>query len=440
MAQILPFKGTMYDAGSGLDLSTVLAPPYDVIGPEFQEELHARSPLNIVRLILGYAHDGDTATDNRYTRAACFFEEWKKRGILKTAAVPAIYLYDQEFRVAGERRVRRGFIALLKLEDFSAKGVHPHEVTYAEPREDRLSLLRACRANFSQVFALYSDERREVEGALSTAASAEPLADFVDENSIRHTLWSVEEKGALREAAGLMSVKQIVIADGHHRYETALLHMREMRAGNGPRGDNPYDFVPACFVSSQNPGLVILPVHRVLPGGCRGEREPVRLLEDHFDIAQLSEKLEEEPLGELMQWIGEAGAAQHRFGLVTPNGLYTVRVRAEAELDRLINTEHSETWRRLDVSVIQELGIKRCLSLEEMHREGSIKYMTDASDAMGEVVTGRARLAFLLRPTTVEDIESIALQGEKMPPKSSYFYPKPLSGMVIYDHATGLSG
>lgn len=440
MAQILPFRGTMYDAGSGLDLNAVLAPPYDIIGPALQEVLYARSPFNIVRLILGYIRDEDSEMDNRYTRAADDLADWKSRGVLKAAAQPAIYLYDQQFAIAGEKRFRRGFIALLKLEDFGAKVVHPHEVTYAEPRADRLSLLRACHANFSQIFALYSDEGREVETALSKAANATPLADFVDEDGIRHVLWNVEEKDALQEAVRLMSTKQIFIADGHHRYETALLHMREMRAGNGPEEDASYDFVPAFFVSLQNPGLVILPVHRVLPGGCHGVREPAKLLEEHLDIVRTSESLDEKALGDLTQWVGEAGASEHRFGMVTPQGLFSVGIRNEEELSGLIDTGHSESWRSLDVSVIQELGIKRCLSAEEMAREGSIEYLTSALDALREVAIGRARLAFLLRPTTVKDIERIALNGEKMPPKSSYFHPKPLSGMVIYDHATGLGG
>ena len=438
MAQILPFRGTMYDTASGLDLNAVLAPPYDVIRPALQDELYARSPYNIVRLILGYTRDEDSETDNRYTRAAADFAEWKNQGILKAATRSAIYLYDQEFELEGVKRIRRGFIALLKLEDFSAQGVHPHEVTYAEPRADRLSLLRACRANFSQIFGLYSDAGRDVETVLSNAASAQPLGDFEDEDGIRHVLWAVEDEEALREAARLMSSKQIVIADGHHRYETALFHRREMRAGNGPEGDAPYDFVPTFFVSSQNPGLVILPVHRVLPEGCQGGQEPANLLEEHLDIVRMSESLEELALDRLTRWIGEASPDEHRFGMVTPQGLFSVSIRNEAELGILIDTEHSETWKRLDVSVIQELGIKRCLSLEEVAREGSIKYLTSASDALREVAGGRARLAFLLRPTTVEDIETVALNGEKMPPKSSYFHPKPLSGMVIYDHETGL--
>ncbi len=437
MAQILPFKGTMYDAGSGFDLGTVLAPPYDIIDPEMQDRLYASSPFNIVRLILGYMHDGDTDKDNRYTRAADIFEEWKNQGVLKTAGSPAIYLYDQEFLVCGERRTRRGFIALLKLEDFSAKGVHPHEVTYDEPRADRLSLLRACRANFSQIFALYSDEQREVERALSSAISGEPLADFEDDRDIRHILWGVEDQEALHRVVRLMADKQIFIADGHHRYETALLYMREMRKNGGPEGDAPYDFVPAFFVSSQNPGLTVLPVHRVLPWGCG--KNPIERLEAHFDIERISERLTAEPLGELMRWMEGAAETEHRFGMVTAGGIFRAGTKPGKDL-REIDAERSETWRSLDVSVIQELGIKSCLDAEEMAREGSIKYVTDASEAMEEVAGGRALLAFLVRPTSVAEIERIALQGEKMPPKSSYFHPKPLSGIVIYDHRNGLAG
>ncbi len=436
MAQIKPFKGTLYDAAAGL--SSVLAPPYDIIGSALQDDLYERNPYNIVRLILGYIHESDTPEDNRYTRAAADFADWKERGILRADVSPAIYLYDQEFELEGERRTRRGFIALLRLEDFSAKGVHPHEVTYAEPRADRLSLLRACRAYFSQVFALYSDEEREVETALWNAADAEPLVDFTDDSGIRNILRRVDDPEALRAAEGLMAGKQLFIADGHHRYETALLYQREMREEGGPGGDAPYDFVPTFFVSAQNPGLVILPVHRVIPASCCGQEEAESALAASLSVERISERLAEEPLEELASWMDGAGRGEHRFGLVAPHGLFTLRLQDKRALASLVEAGHSEEWSKLDVSVIQELGIKRCLSADELAREGSIKYVTDAGDAMEEVRAGRACLAFLVRPTTVEDIKNIALRGEKMPPKSSYFHPKPLSGIVIYDHATAM--
>ncbi len=417
----------------------MLAPPYDVIDPSLQERLYELSPYNIVRLIFGQTSSQDSPADNRYTRAAEYFQRWKDAGILQHADVPSIYLYDQEFELAGIKRTRRGFISLLRLEDFSEKGVHPHEVTYAEPREDRLALLRACRAYFSQIFALYGDESRSVESVLWGAADEVALVDFVDAGGIRHTLRSVSDAGALAEAARLMAARQLFIADGHHRYETALHYQREMRAGKGPEGDAPYDFVPTFFVSAQNPGLVILPVHRVLPGKCESAGEPRESLGEAFIVEKIGEAHVPESLDELTGWMDQATEGEHRFGMITTGGLYSLRLRGEAELDRLMDEEHSEAWRRLDVSIIQELAIKRCLSPEQIVREGSIKYITDATGAMDEVAGGRAWLAFLVRPTTVAEIEGIALRGEKMPPKSSYFHPKPLSGIVIYDHATGLA-
>lgn len=437
MAQILPFKGTLYDAAEGL--GSVLAPPYDIIGSALQDDLYERSPFNIVRLILGYIHDNDTPEDNRYTRAAADFADWKERGILRADVSPAIYLYDQEFELEGERHTRSGFIALLRLEDFSAKGVHPHEVTYAEPRADRLSLLRACRAYFSQVFALYSDEERQVEAALWDAAREEPLADFVDDTGVRNILRRVDDPVALQAAARLMASKQLFIADGHHRYETALIYQREMRSAGGPEGDAPYDFVPTFFVSAQNPGLVILPVHRVIPGGCCKPEEAKSALSADLAVERISEQLAEEPLEELIGWMEAAKQGEHRFGLVTPQGLFSLQVKDRGSLASLVEAGHSEAWSELDVSVIHELGIRRCLTPDELAREGSIKYMIDAGAAMQEVLEGRACLAFLVRSTTVDDIENIALRGEKMPPKSSYFHPKPLSGLVIYDHTTGLN-
>ncbi len=439
MADILPFKGTLYDASPELPPSSVLAPPYDVIDSSLQEHLYDLSPYNIVRLILGRTGKDDSPSDNRYTRAADLFERWKETGILRHADVPAIYLYEQEFEVAGTRRTRRGFISLLRLEDFSAKGVHPHEVTYAEPREDRMALLKACRAYFSQIFALYGDESRAVEAVLWEAADEGTLVDFVDAEGIRQTLRSVSDPQALAEAARLMADKQLFIADGHHRYETALLYMREMRAGNGPEGDAPYDFVPTFFVSAQNPGLVILPVHRVLPGKCDAASSPAESLGEQFILEKLADGLPPEALSDLTRWMDAALPGEHRFGMITAGGLFSMQLRAETDLNRLIDEGHSDAWRRLDVSIIQELAIRRCLSQEQMVREGSIKYMTDASRAMAEVAEGRAWLAFLLQPTTVAEIEAIALQGEKMPPKSSYFHPKPLSGIVTYDHTTGFA-
>ncbi len=436
MAQIKAFKGTMYDTGSHPDLGAMLAPPYDIIGPELQERLYERSPFNVVRLILGKIFPDDSAHENRYTRAASDYSGWKERGILVTASSPAVYLYDQEFQIEKRRCLRRGFIALLRLEDFGERDVHPHEITYAEPRADRLNLLRACRANFSQVFALYSDEDRRVEETLHLGADAEPLADFEDDEGIRHTLRAVTDIAVQAKVRDLMDSRQIFIADGHHRYETALLYRNEMRGREVAPEDAPYDYVPALFVSSRNPGLCILPVHRVLPRGCeRGD--PVSLLGEHLELILHSADLADSPLNELLAWMGRADEDEHRFGLITPGGLYTVSLRRGSDLDRLIGGEHSPAWRRLDVSVIQELGIKKCLSPEELSHEGSLRYVTDAAEAMQEVAADRARLAFLVRPTHVSDIERIALAGEKMPPKSTYFHPKPLSGLVIYDHETG---
>ncbi len=426
MARIRPFRATIYDTSVRPDLADVVAPPYDVIGPELQDELYRRDPFNIVRIILGK----DEGTD-RYQRASEYLRDWKARGVLTVVPQPAVYVYRQQFEHEGRRVQRGGFVALLRLD--GATRVHPHEVTYDEAKNDRLSLLRTCRANFSQIYTLYRDAGHGVARLLDESKSGDPLLQVTDQAGISHTVWEVTGAEALARLEEAMLDKEIFIADGHHRFEVANMYAAEMSRDADEAA--PYRYTPVLFVDSGDPGLVILPVHRVISGGCDQEKL-LRDLDPFFDIRGLAQ-LDAAGLPPLLEWMEAAEAGQHRFGLISSEGIFELALQPGLDLEAALPAGQSAPWRELDAAILHELGVKRCLG-EEVRDMRRITYVTDAAQALELVRSEKGAAAFLVRATNVRQIEAVALAGEKMPPKSSYFHPKPLSGILNYDHETGL--
>ncbi|MHB8779860.1 MAG: DUF1015 domain-containing protein [Candidatus Geothermincolia bacterium] len=426
MASIRPFRATIYDTSVRPDLADVLAPPYDVIGPELQDELYRRDPLNIVRIILGKDDGAD-----RYQRASEYLRDWKARGVLTVTPQPAAYVYRQEFEHEGRRVQRGGFVALLRLD--GATRVHPHEVTYDEAKNDRLSLLRACRANFSQIYTLYRDAGHGVARLLDESKSGAPLLQVTDGDGIAHTVWEVTGTEELAQLEAAMLDKEIFIADGHHRFEVANMYAAEM--GRGGDADAPYRYTPVLFVDSGDPGLVILPVHRVISGGC-DEEMLLRNLAPFFDIRGRAH-LDAAGLPPLLEWMEAVEAGRHRFGLITSQGIFRLTLQPDLDLAAVLPAGQSTHWRELDAAILHELGVKRCLG-EDVRDMRRITYVTDAAQALELVRSEKGAVAFIMRATNVRQIEAVALAGEKMPPKSSYFHPKPLSGLLNYDHETGL--
>ncbi len=412
MAKIFPFRPYRYTAKAG-PLENLLTQPYDKITPEMRKRYLALSPYNLVRIILGERFPTDSADDNVYTRAARYWNEWVEKGILAREAAPGIYAYFQEFSMpdTGERLVRKGFIALGAVEDYAEGTVHRHEQTLSEPKQDRLELLRRTRAHFGQIFMLYPDPQGEIDRLLNEAetSAGPPLAAVPDEYRAVHRLWKISEPRRIERIRELMLDKRLVIADGHHRYETALAFRNENPNLEDARK------VMMTFVNMHSPGLKILATHRVVFG--LQEFDVKRFLNhanDYYDI---------KPLGSLED-LRKAWAEIHpdlvRIGVAAPGALYLFETARRAGL--------------LDVRLLHQGILEGVLSLGEadIREQRHLRYVRGLDEAVSQVERGAAQVAFLLEPASIQEVARIAFEGGVMPQKSTDFYPKLLSGLMAY--------
>jgi uncharacterized protein (DUF1015 family) len=430
MARIFPFRGLRYNP-SKVALGEVVTQPYDKITPQMQDRYYADSPYNLVRIILGKPRTGDNEGENVYTRAAAFVQEWREEGVLTVDGEPSIYLYTQTFRLPGNSSgavmERRGFIALGQLEDYDQKVVFRHEQTLSKPKADRLNLLRATQVHFGQLFMLYSDPGAEIDAALRQ--NGPPTAEVRDENDVVHRMWKISDPTTLQTVQAKMAEKKLIIADGHHRYETALNYRNEMRRQAGGHSIDAYERVMMTFVNMDAPGLVILPTHRVVFG-----LETFSI----FDmVAKLQVNFEVEDLGPLANIDGtldrlrQAGWEATALLALTSHGGFLLRSRPGIKWTG--PTEVSERQRALDVVKLHKLVLEGALGLseEDIRDQKHLRYVRDAQEAVSQVGQG-ANVAFLMNPVSMEQMRDVAFGGEVMPQKSTDFYPKLLSGLVAY--------
>jgi uncharacterized protein (DUF1015 family) len=395
-----------------------------------QTRYYDLSPHNLVRIILGRGGDTDTDKFNVYTRAAEYLHDWRSGGILKQDAEPSIYFYSQTFTIPGSRHLaeRRGFIALQRLHDYADGVVFRHELTHSGPRADRLNLLRHTRAHFGQIFVLYNDPDAQIEQLL--ASDEEPDISVLDEYEVLHRVWRIYDAGIVESIQQLMREKKLLIADGHHRYETALAYRDECRARTGSNDPNaPHEFVMMTFIRMESPGLVILPTHRIIQGLPGFDRE--RMLEEakrFFDVRRIDQRTEKRSATTLLEEAGQRGTA---FVAVTRQGPYLMRAKKRALNDALSNL--SSRQRELDVVQLHKVLIERILGISEeaVRNQTHVKYERDAFEAISWVRQG-ANVAFLMNPARIEQVRDIAFAGEVLPQKSTDFYPKLLSGLTIY--------
>jgi len=421
MPVLQPFRAFRYNADV-VSLEEVVAPPYDVIGPEYQERLYARHPNNVVRLILGREED-------RYASAAGHFRTWKDRGILTRDAKPSLYVVHQEFDgLDGRRATRKGFIALCRLEEFSSRVVLPHEKTLAKPREDRLKLFTATNANFSQVFSLYWDLEKRIDEAFAIPIRSAPLMR-VDFEDVVNSVWRADDMKIVERVVRFMSDKQVVIADGHHRYETALAYRDLMRAKSPSHsGKELYNYIMMFFSNIEDDGLVIYPTHRV-----------VHSLQT-FSAAGLLDKLGKtfhvQVVQDMMSMQTTLDCAVNRtFGLVLKDDpkLYCISLEPNVTASVLVTEALPAEVKELDVTVLHTVILRDALGIssEAQEQKRNLDYVRVAADAVGAVRGGRAQAAFILRPTQLEEVRSVARAGHVMPQKSTYFFPKLLSGLLF---------
>lgn len=433
MAEILPFTALHYDAKLVGGLDRVITQPYDKISPEMQARYYQASPYNLARIIRRRSDPGE---QDPYAAAAAEFRGWIGQGIVGRDAAPALYAYSQEYAVPGEPSVRKrrlGFIGLVRLEEYSAGVVHRHEETLSGPKADRMALLRATQAHFGQIFLLYSDPEGVVERELMGSVGGAPAWESLDdEYGTRHEVWRAASKDVLEHTRKEMRDRKLVIADGHHRYETALAYRNSLRAEGTASAAS--DYVMATFVRMETDGLLILPTHRVVHG-LFDFRWPRLLtaLDGEFDVTELSGNASTG----LDSWRGqlrEAGAGAPAFlAYAGPGRAALLVLRENAEEYELGGTPPSLA--RLDVFILHRLLIEGALMIDRQAvREGkNLHYERDAEAAIRAVDQGQAQLCFLMNPTPIEAVRDNAFAGQVMPQKSTDFYPKLLSGLTIYD-------
>jgi len=446
MADIQPFRAFRYDPQQ-VSPAQVVTQPYDKITPALQDHYYAASPYNLVRVILGRREESDHPANNVYSRAAAHFRDWRQQGILRQDSLPSLYAYSQRFTLPNSAKdgsttelERRGFIGLGRIEDYSAGVVFRHEQTLAKPKADRLDLLRATRAHFGQIFMLYEDSGA-IESLISTPADPAitvPDITIKDEYGVVHRVWQVSDPLLIDSVRTAMNDKKFIIADGHHRYETALTYRNERRAADSSNaqsspGASPYEFVMMTFVNMNSPALRILPTHRVVYGLSSFSEDAFRnSARTYFDIDEVDPSLDAPRATAILRESGRAGTtilavtANRAFLLHHPNP-NTPQIFACLSLRQ----------QALDVVQLHKCLLEKVLNLSEesIRNQQNISYVRDAAEALSLVrgASGpRANIAFLMNPCRMSQVRDIAFAGEVMPQKSTDFYPKLLTGLTVY--------
>jgi len=429
MADIRAFRGFRYDLGRVGSLSDVVAPPYDVVDATLQKHLYAASPYNAIRVELTQEEPDDDELENKYTRAASTFKDWLAADVLRQDTARGIYVYEQEFTVEGQTYTRRGFLARIRLEPFGTGRIYPHEQTLSGPKADRLKLYNATNFNISPIFGLYPDAENEVFAKVESLIRSAPPIVARDHLGVWNRMWLVADQSIISALIGLMGPKPVYIADGHHRYETGLKYLEEQRAGNlVPNEESPQNFCLMQLVSMGDPGLIILPTHRLLSGlPAMTSAELQALLQPHFDIVGTFGTNAQECWEHLQM---DGSQAILGFGTEADGHYFAAKLRTP-EVMADVAPQQSESWRALAVSILHKLVIEKILA-EKYGTKAECKYvhlMKEVTDAMSQK---SCTVAALVPPCEMEHVEEIAGNGETMPPKSTYFYPKLLTGMVFH--------
>ena len=420
MPIIKPFRAVRYNPAK-VDLNAVVGPPYDVITPEQQNELYQRHPYNVVRLILGREED-------RYTSAANSYHDWFKEGVFLQDVKPGIYYLTQTFVMDGNTFQRKGVILRCRLEEFEKRIVLPHEKTLSKPKEDRLKLLHLTKANFSQIFSFYSDPERTVDGIVEPFLRTDPLMQ-VSFEGVENSVWNITESAALQAVAACFQNKQAFIADGHHRYETALVY-RDRQEERDPQhtGAEPYNYIMMYLTNMDDSGLLVLPTHRLVYGLEHFDRQNfLQHLGVDFDCETFDD------FQTLRRSLVEA--RQHAFGMIVlgdPN-FYLVRLKKDKRASDVASQSTPEVLAGLDITLLHGAVLEKILHIspESQLKQTNLPYAHDADEVLGEVRAGKAQIGFLMNPTRIEQVRAVASAGHVLPQKSTYFYPKLLSGLLI---------
>ena len=426
MIEVIPFKGLLYNLDIIGSLDEVTAPPYDVLSADQQEVLYQKNPHNVVRLILGKESEKDSETDNRYTRSAKVFEDWINEGILKRDDEPGFYIYSQEYEFEGENFCRIGFFALVKTEDFSEGNICPHEFTLAKAKTDRTKLLNACHANFSPIFGLYSDPEGNIDFFLQEGIKANPLS-VIDDNKVAHKLWRLNNTEKNQKICDLIRDKKIYIADGHHRYETALAFAKDNE-------DKVIDsaHVMMFLTNMDSDSMSIFPIHRVVKSPTPFDL--VKFLEqvsEYFDVIPWTTEVSGP---EIKSRLKEFGKDRITFcAYMGKNQTYTLIAHDPKNILPLLDKNEPKDLQLLDIMQLHAIIFREFFDIDTRDIAGQqyVSYKVNSEEAMAMVDAGDYDVAFFINPTQIDEVRRLAGMGIRLPQKATFFYPKLLSGLVI---------
>lgn len=431
MPNIQPFQGLRYNLAQVGDLSDVVAPPYDVISPEYQDELYAKHPNNVVRLILNKMNSDDDEANNRYTRAARTLKDWKAEGVLQRDDQPALYVYHQIFTVGGKEYCRKGFMCGCEATPFGEGMIFPHEITMSGPKLDRLMLTTACKTNFSQIFGLYPDAENEVQNILEDAVRGEAPLEATDKDGVINRMWIVDDPDVVSKVVALMGPKPIFIADGHHRYETACNYRKQVREQGELTLDHPANYVLMVCIAMEDPGLIVMPTHRLFKNvPAFSQEELISKVGDCFRVSTVGEgyRTAHRAWAEI-----EMLEDQGTMALYTAkDGKWNLLQLTEAGREKMaeVAKEHQPEWQELGVAILHSLVIDTLLGLKGHEKP---KYVHEVEEVVETLKSEPETypLAALVMPATVQQIQDLSMVRERMPAKSTYFYPKLISGFVF---------
>ncbi len=417
---VIPFKGILYNPEK-VDAALTMAPPYDIVSHGHKDDLYKRSPHNIVRIDFGKDKDGDNEKENRYTRAAAYLNDWLKQEVLTQDNEQSFYCYEISYTIDGTKKITRGFLGAVKIEELGNGRVHPHEMTYSKPKSDRLNILRFCKANTSPIFSLYSSEEKTASTIIEKITGLTPYIEFTYDDNVTHRLWKISDRADIDAIVREMSDRDIFIADGHHRYETALAYKKEMEEKGLIRtGKEPFNYVLMFLSNMEDEGLSLLPTHRIIE--VDSEIRIRDTLKQHFDLKKISSEdmSKEQAIAKMLE---SMHSKTHSFGMfLTDTGNYYSLTFNGSTLDVGL----PDCLKKLDVSILHKFIFEHLLKVD--HYE----YEMDPAVAVERAMKGSFEAVFFLNQTLISELKEVALAGHRMPPKSTYFYPKLLTGIVMY--------
>ena len=434
MVKVAAFKGITYNTEKINNLDKVMSPPYDIISSKQQDKLYNNSPYNFVRLILGKQYPDDTEENNRYTRANKDFIQWRKDEILQDSNDEAIYPYKITYMLNNEEKTMNGFFVLLKI-DNEYKKVKAHERTLSKPKADRLNLMRSCYANLEPIQLLYIDEEDDVHNTIQKSLSTKALIDVTGYDGFNHAIWKITDKSVITQIKNFLDDEILFIADGHHRYQTAINFAKEMEEKTGDSNpDAPFQYRMVILANMFDEGLAILPTHRLLNLPDTINKEKLQsVLKQYFtvEVYPRDSSIKPQKLAENIKKQIETDK-QHKFALFFKDNYFIITLKDESIMDKLAN-ERSETWKKLDVSILHKIVIEEIMGITQDNLEDHVKYTREDEEAITVVDNGSFDCSILMNATKIDELKEIADAGEHMPQKSTYFLPKMLSGLVMYD-------